>query len=100
MTAARSPKPRKSDELPAPSTLTYEQAIAEAEGIVDRIESGEAGIEESLAAYERGLALLARCREILEKAEQRVTELSPPKNPGRDADSESEDDRDDEADED
>jgi len=96
MTAARPPKSRKSDEGPDPATLTYEQAIAEAESIVDRIESGEAGIEESLAAYERGLVLLTRCREILEKAEQRVTELSPPKNAGRDADSDPEDDQDDE----
>lgn len=91
MTAARSPKSNKPEAVD-PASLTYEQAIAEAEAIVDRIESGDAGIEESLAAYERGLALLARCRAILEKAEQRVTELSPPKNLGRDADSDAEDD--------
>lgn len=99
--SARPAKPHKSSPGPDPATLSYEQAIAEAEGIVDRIESGEAGIEESLAAYERGLALLTRCREILEKAEQRVTELSPPKNPGRDADSDdADDDREDSDDED
>ena len=76
MTAARSPKPRKSDELPAPSTLTYEQAIAEAEGIVDRIESGEAGLDRSIAEYERGMLLLKRCREFLQRAEQRVQDLT------------------------
>ncbi len=62
---------------PDPSSLAYEAAVEELEGIIERIEAGEIGLEESLAQYERGAALLRRCREILAQAEQRVTELTP-----------------------
>ena len=50
--------------------------MAELEGIVARIESGEIGLERSMAEYERGVALVARCRDVLTKAEQRVEELA------------------------
>ena len=55
--------------------MSYEAAVAELEAIIDRIESGEIGLEESVKAYERGVALQARCKAILAQAEQRVTEL-------------------------
>ncbi|MBN8645612.1 MAG: exodeoxyribonuclease VII small subunit [Planctomycetes bacterium] len=58
------------------SSMSYEAAIAELEAIIDRIESGEAGLEESVKAYERGVALQNHCKAILARAEQRVTELS------------------------
>jgi exodeoxyribonuclease VII small subunit len=59
------------------SGLTYESAIEEIESINDRIESGEIGLEASLAAYERGMRLIAHCRSILDKAEQRIEALTP-----------------------
>ena len=46
------------------------------EAIVARIERGEVGLEESVKQYEQGMVLIARCREILGRAEQRVEELS------------------------
>ena len=62
---------------PAPDTeLSYEQAVERLEELVERIESGQIGLEESIAAYERGAKLVARCRSILEKAEARIEELS------------------------
>lgn len=61
--------------------LTYEQAITELEGIIDRIESGEIGLEESVKAYERGVALQNHCKAILARAEQRVSELTPGSEP-------------------
>ncbi len=67
----------KGTEPSAPADLTYEQAMTEAESLIDRIESGDLGLEQSLAAYERGRALLDRCDEILKRVEQRVTELTP-----------------------
>ncbi len=57
--------------------FTFEQAVAELESIIDRIESGEIGLEESLKAYERGILLRDHCREILGRTEQRVAELNP-----------------------
>jgi len=46
------------------------------EGIIERIESGQIGLERSLAEYERGVALIKRCRQVLDRAEQRVEELT------------------------
>ena len=46
---------RQPDQSPPdPKTLTYEQAIEELERIIDQIEQGEIGLEESLAARRRG----------------------------------------------
>ncbi len=55
--------------------LRYEELIDQLEGIVDRIESGEIGLEESIKGYEQGIGLVKRAREILDRAEQRITEL-------------------------
>lgn len=46
------------------------------ESIVERVEGGEIGLEQALAEYERGVALVRRCREVLQRAELRVEELS------------------------
>lgn len=60
-------------------TLTFERAVERLEAIIGRIESGEIGLEQSIREYEHGVALLKRCRAILEQAEQRVEELTTPK---------------------
>lgn len=71
---------RKSDsgasERTPPSEMNYEQAVGALEAIIDRIESGEIGLEDAVKAYERGSALKKRCEEILSQAEQRIEELS------------------------
>ena len=54
----------------------YEELIEQLEAIVDRIESGEVGLEESIKGYEEGVELVKRARKILDQAEQRVTQLS------------------------
>jgi exodeoxyribonuclease VII small subunit len=56
-------------------TLPYEDAVEELESIVEEIESGAIGLEQSIRRYERGAALLKHCRAILDQAEQRITEL-------------------------
>lgn len=61
---------------PNQNELSYEQAIAQVEAIVEKIESGELGLEASVAEYEKAVALLTKCREVLKRAELRVTELS------------------------
>lgn len=50
--------------------------MAQLEEIIERIESGEIGLEKSISEYERGVGLIRRCREVLERAEQRVEELT------------------------
>ena len=54
---------------------SFEDAITEVERIVEQIESGEIGLEASLARYERGASLVKHCRELLARAEQRIEEL-------------------------
>ena len=45
------------------------------------MEKGEQSLDESLAAYERGIALYRECQKALEQAEQRVRLLADPTNP-------------------
>jgi len=56
--------------------LSFEQAIKELTGIVEKIEQGEIPLESSLQQYERGMALIAHCRTILQKAEKRIERIS------------------------
>jgi exodeoxyribonuclease VII small subunit len=55
---------------------TFEAAQQELEALIEKIEGGEVGLEESMLAYERGLALLNHCRTILDQAEQKFTDLT------------------------
>jgi len=58
------------------SKLSFEDAIGELEALIDQIEAGEIGLEESLKRYERGSALIERCRSILDGVQQRIGELT------------------------
>ena len=60
----------------AVETVSFEQAMEELETIIDRIEQGEIGLDESLKQFRRGDALVRRCRAILDVAEQQVRELA------------------------
>ena len=68
------PNPTPGAPVPAPSN-SFESMIESLEQIIERIEGGEVGLEQSIAEYEKGMALIKRCREVLTKAEQRVEEL-------------------------
>lgn len=57
-------------------TKSYEEQIDELKEIILKIESGDAGLDESLSLYERGMIILQNCEKILEDAEMKVTELS------------------------
>ena len=59
----------------APKSPTFEAALQELERIVQAMESGGAPLEESLANYERGMALLKRCQAALTGAEQKIRML-------------------------
>jgi len=56
--------------------LSFEKAIDRLEDIVEKIESGEVGLEQALSQYEQGQALIKRCRGILDQAERRIAELT------------------------
>jgi exodeoxyribonuclease VII small subunit len=55
---------------------TFEQALADLERIVRELEDGKIGLEESLARYEQGVALLRRCYGQLRQMEQKIALLT------------------------
>jgi exodeoxyribonuclease VII small subunit len=55
--------------------LTFDQALAELQTVVAKLESGGSPLEESIALYERGVALHERCARLLGDAELRVQRL-------------------------
>jgi exodeoxyribonuclease VII small subunit len=76
--------PKKKTEIPS-----FEDALDELEQLVERMESGDMPLEESLSAFERGIALTRRCQQALQAAEQKVEILTAKT---RDADAEPFDD--------
>ncbi len=61
-TSSQKPEPR----------VDFEAAMRELEDVVDRLERGDLPLEESLAAFERGVLLTRGCQSALKEAEQKV----------------------------
>ncbi len=61
-------------ELPfdGPAPESFELALGELESIAQRMESGAASLEQSLADYRRGAALIGWCRKSLSEVQQQV----------------------------
>ena len=55
--------------------MAFEDALAELERIVDRLERGDVPLEESIAIYEKGEALRARCDTLLKAAELKIEKI-------------------------
>ena len=57
-----------------PNTRTpdFERALAELEGLVERLERGDLPLDEALKAFERGVALTRHCQASLQAAQQKV----------------------------
>jgi exodeoxyribonuclease VII small subunit len=55
--------------------LTFEEALKELEDIVRRLESGNAKLDDALAAYERGAQLKQHCEAKLREAQARVDKI-------------------------
>jgi len=68
MSKTESPKPVED--------MTYEEAFAELETIVETLESEQNPLEEAMSLFERGQALVKRCGELLDGAELKVREVS------------------------
>lgn len=58
------------------AALSFEQALAELETIVQQLERGQLDLEASITAYERGAALRRHCADKLREAQLRVEKLS------------------------
>ncbi len=53
----------------------FEEELADLEGIVTQIDSGELSLEDSIAAFERGVALVRSLNQKLDEVERRVEVL-------------------------
>ena len=77
----RTPDPATTPDPAASVVARFEHALDELEQLVQKMEKGEQTLDESLAAYERGVALYRQCQSALEQAELRVKLLSDPQRP-------------------
>lgn len=65
----------KKSEKPV-EELSYEEALAELEGIVTSLEDGQNPLEDAMRHFERGQALVAHCGALLDSAQLKVQKLS------------------------
>jgi len=56
--------------------LSFEQALKRLNALVEKLESGQLPLEESVAAFEEGVKLTRRCEALLDSAEQRLQVLN------------------------
>lgn len=70
--ATASPAPAPNADV---ADLPFDKALAELQSVVGRLESGGLALEDSIALYERGVALHERCAALLGNAELRVQRL-------------------------
>lgn len=71
--APRKGRSRNPAPVDAPS---FEDHLAELEALVDTLERGDLSLEQSLAAFERGVLLTRTCQKSLDAAEQKVRILT------------------------
>jgi exodeoxyribonuclease VII small subunit len=57
------------------TAVDFEQSLGSLQALVERLESGDLSLEESLAAFEQGVALTRDCQQALSQAEQKVQQL-------------------------
>ena len=56
--------------------VNFESSIAELEELVEKMESGEYSLEDSLKQFERGISLARACQKALRDAEQKIQLLT------------------------
>lgn len=56
--------------------MSFEEAIKELEAVVGQLERGDVALDDSIALYERGAALKARCEAKLKEAEEKVAKIT------------------------
>ena len=65
----------KKSEKPV-EELSYEEALAELEGVAESLEGEQSPLEEAMKLFERGQALAAHCSALLESAQLKVQKLA------------------------
>jgi exodeoxyribonuclease VII small subunit len=62
--------------------LNFEEALAELEQIVGRLESGQGSLDDAIKAYERGSDLKKHCQKKLDEARMKVEKIRLPEADG------------------
>jgi len=57
-------------------TVSFEQSLTDLETLVNKMETGDLSLDESLGAFEEGVKLTRECQKMLDEAEQKVQILS------------------------
>lgn len=57
-------------------TLSLEDAFAQIEEVIGRLETEDITLEQSFAEYNRGMALLAQCNETIDRVEKKVLKIN------------------------
>lgn len=55
--------------------MSFEEALLELEGIVEKLEKGQLSLDESLMLFEKGIKLVRECNAKLKNAQQKVEQL-------------------------
>ena len=61
--------------MPAKKSFPFEESLARLESLVEKMESGDLSLEDSLKTFEEGIKLTRECQQALKTAEQKVNLL-------------------------
>jgi|YNPNPStandDraft_1061719.scaffolds.fasta_scaffold03070_8 exodeoxyribonuclease VII small subunit len=64
------------NDMPDVETLSFEEAFRELEDLVERMETGNLPLEETIRLFERGSLLARHCQNLLDKAELKLQQLT------------------------
>lgn len=67
---------KKEETIEKEQSLSLEEAFAQIEAVIERLETEEITLEESFAQYRRGMELLAHCNETIDQVEKKVQKIS------------------------
>jgi exodeoxyribonuclease VII small subunit len=61
--------------MPNINELSFEEAYSQLQQVIQKLESGELSLDESVTLYEQGRMLSMRCQTLLDNAELRIKRL-------------------------
>lgn len=67
---------KKEETMEKEQSLSLEEAFAQIEAVIERLETEEITLEESFTQYRRGMELLAHCNETIDQVEKKVLKIS------------------------
>ncbi len=79
------PASKKTTKTPDADALSFEDALAELEGIVESMEGEQLPLEDLVSQYEAGSKLLKHCDSVLSTARERIALITLSNNEGKDA---------------